>query len=115
MGPQKPHLHPRPEDSESTASRPICAVNRSAAQLVPWWGTTWESWVLWFCLPSGLGARAAPARGGLVGLGWAYLSSSSREATCGRDDYRTPITTESRRRASLRWSILLLLHYRDLT
>ena len=33
---------------ESTASRPICEVNRSAAQLVPRWGTTRESWVLWF-------------------------------------------------------------------
>lgn len=43
-------LHPRPQDSESTASRPICAVNQSAAQLVPRWGTTRESWVLWFLL-----------------------------------------------------------------
>jgi hypothetical protein len=40
--------HPRSQESESTASRPICAVNQSAAQLVPRWGTTWESWVLWF-------------------------------------------------------------------
>ena len=46
--PGEGHQYPRPQDSESTASRPICAVNRSAAQLVPWWGTTWESWVLWF-------------------------------------------------------------------
>ena len=41
-------FYPRPQDSESTASRLICAVNQSAAQLVPRWGTTRESWVLWF-------------------------------------------------------------------
>ena len=40
--------YPRPQDSESTASRSICAVNQSAAQLVPRWGTTRESWVPWF-------------------------------------------------------------------
>ena len=41
--------YPRPQDSESTASRLICEVNQSAAQLVPRWGTTRESQVLWFC------------------------------------------------------------------
>ena len=41
-------LYPRPQDSESTASRLICEVNQSAAQLVPRWGTTRESQVLWF-------------------------------------------------------------------
>ena len=40
--------YPRPQDSESTASRLICEVNQSAAQLVPRWGTTRESQVLWF-------------------------------------------------------------------
>ena len=33
----------RPQDSESTASRPICEVNQSTALLVLRWGTTQES------------------------------------------------------------------------
>ena len=44
------YCYPRPQDSESTASRLICEVNQSAAQLVPRWGTTRESQVLWFLL-----------------------------------------------------------------
>ena len=44
----KHNFYPRPQDLENTASRPICAVNQGAAQLVPRWGTTRESQVLWF-------------------------------------------------------------------
>ena len=36
----------RPYTAESTASRPICAVNQLMAESVLWWGTTWEYSVL---------------------------------------------------------------------
>ena len=39
----------RPHHDDSTASRSLCEVKHHRAQLVLRWGTTLESWVLFFC------------------------------------------------------------------